>query len=311
MNFLIKIARFLKKASKMLGEFCLSFYAWIVSYVIYLPFSFTFYVIDYGFDHKRFLTLKGFRQTFKRVAKSVIFPTEESIRKIGFIILLPLMKGEKEENNPTTSMFSKYFTALQTAKHEDTKLNIAYENVDAVHRKNNMFNIMTFGGFGLLYLFTGAEIAEAGDMILKAGGVGFLGGLTGMGYLGSSSLGGAGAPLLMIIGFLFMVASLILLFAVFAVGYIFLGVSLLCFIWLYKELKTQENLSSFIDANLDLVISSLKRNYAENNKALANIEVARIATLETVIPEKVDFAKIEDKFLLKNYIESKEVKSND
>lgn len=298
MNILISLARFLKKLSKKIGNFCIAVYGWIFAITLYLPFIFTFYVIDYGFDHKRFLTLKGFREMFEKAVKGFLFPSEESIRKIGYIVVLPFLKSEEEESNPITSMFAKYFTSLQTSK--DTKLNIAYEYIDGIHRKNNIFTIATFIGAGLLYVMIGTEIGLLANEAIGAGGLGLLGGAVGVGYIGSSSLGGAGAPLLAIFGFLMMIISFIVLFSIFAVSFIMIGVSLLCVIWAFKEIKTQNNIDKFIDANLSLVVSSLNNNYKDNDEALKNIKTSQLATLESVIPEKVDFIKIEDKLLLKS-----------
>ncbi len=298
MNILISLARFLKKLSKKIGNFCIAVYGWIFAITLYLPFIFTFYVIDYGFDHKRFLTLRGFREMFEKAVKGFLFPSEESIRKIGYIVVLPFLKSEEEESNPITSMFAKYFTSLQTSK--DTKLNIAYEYIDGIHRKNNIFTIATFMGAGLLYIMIGAEIGVLANEALGGAGLGLLGGAVGVGYIGSSSLGGAGAPLLAIFGFLMMIISFIVLFSIFAVSFIMIGVSLLCFIWGFKEIKTQSNIDKFINANLSLMVSSLKSNYKDNDEALRNIETSQIATLESVKPEKVDFLKIEDRLLLKS-----------
>lgn len=296
MNILISLARFLKKLSKKVGNFCIAVYGWVFGLTLYLPFIFTFYVIDYGFDHKRFLTLKGFREMFKKAVKGFLFPSEESIRKVGYIVVLPFLKSEEEENNPITSMFSKYFTSLQTSK--DTKLNIAYEYIDGIHRKNNIFTVATFIGAGLIYATLGIEIGLMANEATLGGGLGFLSGAVGIGFLGSSS--GAVAPLLAIFGVLMTIISFIVLFSIFAVSIIMIGVSLLCFIWGFKEIKTQNNIDKFIDANLSLVVSSLNNNYKDNDEALKNIKTSQLATLESVIPEKVDFAHVEDKFLLKS-----------
>ncbi len=296
MNILISLARFLKKLSKKVGNFCIAVYGWIFGLTLYLPFIFTFYVIDYGFDHKRFLSLKGFREMFKKAVKSFLFPTEESIRKVGYIVVLPFLKSEDEESNPITSMFSKYFTSLQTSK--DTKLNIAYEYIDGVHRKNNIFTVATFVGAGLIYAFLGIEIGLMANEATMAGGLGVLSGLTGVGYLGSAR--DALGLFLAIFGVLITIISFLVLFSIFAVSLIMIGVSLLCFIWGFKEIKTQSNIDRFIDANLSLVVSSLNNNYKDNEEALKNIKTSQLATLESVIPEKVDFAEVEDKFLLKS-----------
>ena len=79
-----------------------------------------------------------------------------------------------------------------------------------------------------------------------------------------------------------------------------IGVSLLCVIWAFKEIKTQNNIDKFIEANLSLVVSSLNNNYKDNEEALKNIKTSQLAVLESVIPEKVDFIKIEDRLLLKS-----------
>lgn len=293
-ELMLKIAKLSKIIAKKLGEFTLWFYSWVIGIFIWLPSSFTFYVIDYGFDHKRFLSFKGFREVFRKVVKQLLFPKEEELRKIGYILVLPILKTDADDENPTASMFMKYFNSLTLGK----DLELAYEYIDAVHRKNNFFAFTVFIGSAFLYLGVGTTIVEFGDVIMLNGGLGFLSGFVG-GAIYIDSANSLGAGLFAIFGFILMMFSAFLLFAVYAVAIITLAVALLCTIWAFKEFKTQRHLGDFIDQSLHLVIESLKKNYENNPKALENIEIARKATIESVQISKVDFLQFEQKLLIK------------
>lgn len=296
-----KVARFLKSAIHLIGGLLLSFVAWMTALTAYIPFVFVVYVLNFGIDYKKLPNLKGFVKIFKFAITSLLFPTENGIRKLGYILVLPFLKAEKEDENPISSMYSKYFNASQNEK----ELTINHEYIDAIHRKHNYFIVITFFGIASVYLGIAMAWEEISALLEMLGS--WMTMLVGLEYLGFGSgaemrggFGNISAISLSLMMFLKIWSTFLSMFS-----YIFGLVGTVVAFWGFRELRTQNNIQSFVRESVKLLHLSLCENFKNDEKTLHKLEHTLNATLESVkLPKELneEFVHINNSLLLESEI---------
>lgn len=288
MDFIFVIAKVLKTILVFIGNALLSAMAWTSCILTYIPFIFIVYIVDFGINYHSLPNLKQYREIFKKVSKGLLFPSEKIIRKIGYFFVLPLLKAEKEEDNPVSSMFSKYFNA----KMNKQQLTIAHEYIDSIHRKNTYFTAFTFLGCAFLYLIVILLLVEVTDLLGLVGTLSVVGGTFGM---ASSTTEGLGYGLFGVFGFTYIISS------IFDFLIIMLSFSMfLCVFWCFKEIKTQKHLNEFIAESLKLMVLTLQNNFQDNDEVLEIIDISKQAVIESANPLNEDdifVSKIEKNFV--------------
>lgn len=276
---IFSIAKLCRKIFWFLGRSFFILMGWFNCYVGYSFFIFIVYCLDFGIDYRRLPTFKQFRVLHLKFWKAVLFPNEKLIRNIGYYFVLPLLKAEKEEDNPVASMFSKYL---------NTRINggnvaIAHEYIDSIHRKNTYFTIVTFGGLAFIYgVFAGA-MQEISDFLGLIGGLSTFTGILDS-LFAPNTYFTAVSPLFITISFFtWFVGTILDIFIL-----IFGIASVLCVFWGFKEIKNQNHIRNFIEENLSLMCLSLNKNFEKNEQMLENIEFAKRATIESVTIENDD-----------------------
>lgn len=287
MDFIFVIAKIVKTILVFIGNSLLNIFVWISCYFSYIPFVLIVYTVNFGIDYHSLPNLKQFREMSKKFIKGFLFPSETIIRKIGYFFVLPLLKAEKEENNPVSSMFSKYFNA----KLNNQQLTIAHEYIDAIHRKNTLFTAITFLGCASIYLLFIFGISETSEALGLATAVSLFTGTLGMGNSHTEVLG-YGFLGTSVFTYLF---SVILDFIATILSFSFI----LCIFWCFKEIKTQKNLNEFIAESLKLMVLTLQNNFQDNDEVLEIIDISKQAVLESANPlneNDIFISKVEKNF---------------
>lgn len=279
---MFSLIKIVKNLILFLGKIILNFYAWFFCYFTYLPFVLVVYVVGFGIDYHKLPSLKEFRTYFTNGVKSLLFLNENLVRKVGYYFVLPFLKSAKEDENPVTSMFSKYFNASMN----NQKLTIAHEYIDSIHRKNSFFTIVTFLGIALIYFFVTLILDEVLDLFALVGYVG----------IGGSAFAiASGGVIASIVAILTTVLIFIAKTTVSILITILTIDIFLLIIWCIKEVKTQQHLNSYIEESLQLMVSTLKNNFSMNEEVLQKIEDSRYAVLVSSNPNlefKSDLLKI-------------------
>lgn len=296
-----KIASFSKTVIHFVANLLLSFLAWSTAITSYLPFIFLVYVLNFGIDYKKLPNLKGFVKLFKFVVKSFFFPTENGIRKIGYIVVLPFLKAEKEEENPISSMYSKYLNAEIAGK----DLTINHEYIDSIHRKHNYFILFTFFGASLVYLSIALAAEEVAALLGTVGS--WASALVGMEFLGF----GSGANMRGGFGNISALSMATMVFFKWSAwfleiySYIFYLVGGMVAFWGFRELRTQNNIQSFVRESAKLLHLSLCENFKNDDQMLIKLENSLNATIESVkLPRELneEFVHLNNNLLLEKEI---------
>lgn len=297
-----KIARFLKSAIHLVGGLLLSFVAWMTAITAYIPFVFVVYVLNFGIDYKKLPNLKGFVKIFKFAVTSLLFPTEKGIRTLGYVVVLPFLKAEKEDENPISSMYSKYFNASQNEK----ELTINHEYIDSIHRKHNYFIVITFFGIASVYLGIALAWEQISALLEMLGswmsmlvGLEYLGFGTGTGTM-RGGFGNVSAISLSLMMFFKLWSTFLSMFS-----YIFGLVGTVVAFWGFRELRTQNNIQSFVRESVKLLHLSLCETFKDDEQTLLKLETTLNATLESVkLPKELnaEFIHINDNLLLESEI---------
>lgn len=296
-----KVAQIAKATIHFSGNVILSASGWVTAITSYLPFIFIVYVLGFGIDYKKLPNLKGFVKIYKFLVKSFLFPTENGIRKLGYIVVLPFLKAETEEENPISSMYSKYLNASINGK----ELTINHEYIDSIHRKHNYFIFISFFGIALGYLGIGIVAEEVSALLGTIGGwASFMAGMEFLGFnLDGSMQGGFGnvsafsmATMLFFKGFAWFLDIF---------SYIFFLIGGIVAFWGFREMRTQNNIQSFVSESAKLLHLSLCENFKEDKQMLLKLEHTLNATLESVkLPKDLnaEFVHINNNLLLESEI---------
>ncbi|RXJ97599.1 hypothetical protein CRU98_13275 [Arcobacter sp. CECT 8986] len=257
---------------------------------LYLPFYVAVKLMQWeeGINENGLLSFKGFYHMFKKVFNGIIFPKVSFFKKIGYVFILPFIKGgteEGSEENPASSIFVKYYEALK----DDRKVNVAVEYLDSLHRKYTIF--LSIVGVATIMIYTTLSeyfIEEAMNNSLW-GAVYALIGLFTMQY-------GIG-----FISLFWAVWNVILAIAVWYLAIHLVVVSLVMAYRFFKEIRTMGDLSEFAKESNKMVYLSLKDIHKEDEKTLDILDKALEYLIESCkMPESLndEFIKIDNKYLI-------------
>lgn len=296
-----KVASFAKTTIHFIGNVLLSVSAWMTAITSYLPFVFVVYVLGFGIDYKKLPNLKGFVKFYKFVVKSFLFPTENGIRKLGYVVVLPFLKAEKEDENPIASMYSKYLNSSINEK----ELTINHEYIDSIHRKHNYFILFSFFGISAIYLLIALGAEEVAALLGTVGG--WASAIAGMEFLGfgtdGSMRGGFGNVSALSMGTAVFFKGFAWFLEIFS--YIFFLISGMIAFWGFREMRTQNNIKNFVNESAKLLHLSLCENFKNDEQMLLKLEHTLNATLESVkLPKELnaEFVHINNNFLLESEI---------
>lgn len=271
-------------------NFYISMIAISVTIFLYLPFYVAVRVMQWeeGVNEKGLLTFKGFYHMFKKVFNGVIFPKVSFFKKVGYVFILPFIKGgteEKNEENPANSIFIKYYESLK----DDREITVAVEYLDSLHRKYIIF-LSAVGIFALLIYIAIAEffVDEAMDSAIASAIYSLIGIFTlqyGIGF----------------IGILWAIWKVLLAIAVWYLAVHMVVVCLVLAYRFFKEIRTMSNLSEFAKESNKMIYLSLKDIHKDDKKSLDKLDKALDYLIESCkMPENLndEFIKIDDKFLI-------------
>lgn len=257
---------------------------------LYLPFFVAVKLMkwDEGINENGLISFKGFYYTFKKVFNSIIFPKMAFFKKIGYVFILPFIKGGTEsgsEENPASSIFVRYYEALK----DDRRVNVAVEYLDSLHRKYTIFLTIVGGVTFIIYASLSVYfIDEAFSNVFWGAIISLLGILTGQDFFGYGALLYA----------LWNVISAI------AVWYLAIHLAVVCIVIVYKffkEIRTMSDLSEFAKESNKMVYLNMRDIHKNDEETLENLDKALDYLIESCkMPANLndEFIKIDNKYLI-------------
>lgn len=257
---------------------------------LYLPFFVAVKLMKWeeGINENGLITLKGFYYTFKKVFNAIIFPKMSFFKKIGYVFILPFIKGGTEsgsEENPASSIFVRYYEALK----DDRRVNVAVEYLDSLHRKYTIFLTIVGGlAFSIYGTLSVYFIAEAFSNVFWGAIAVLLGVLTGQDVFGYGAL-------------LYALWNTISAIAIWYLAIHLAVVSIVIAYKFFKEIRTMSDLSEFAKESNKMVYLSLKDIHKNDEETLANLDKALDYLTESCkmpIGLNDEFIKIDNKYLI-------------